>query len=91
MSKYLSRKKSLGNNYRTAIIAAKVNIAFNSARRKLNIFSYVHKKPPIFTDKRCHNKNEKKNFSERFPNIDYLSLFTIAKVSIVFVSTKSMS
>lgn len=66
MSKYLSRKKSLGNNYRTAIIVAKVNIAFNSARRKLNIFLYVHKKPPIFTDKRIHNKNEKRNFSEIF-------------------------
>ena len=55
MSKYLSRKKSLGNNYRTAIIVAKVNIAFGYTRRKLNIFLYVHKKPPIFTDKRCHN------------------------------------
>lgn len=65
MSKYLSRKKSLGNNYRTAIIAAKVNIDFNSARRKLTIFC-MYKKPPIFTDKRIHNKNEKRNFSEIF-------------------------
>lgn len=50
MSKYLSRKKSLGNNYRTAIIVAKVNIAFGYTRRKLNIFfvctqktAYLHR------------------------------------------------
>lgn len=90
MSKYLSRKKSLGNNYRTAIIVAKVNIDFCSSKRKLTIFCMNTKKPPIFTDKRIHNKNEKIEFL-RDISIFSSVIFTTAKVSIVFVSTKGMS
>lgn len=64
----LSRKKSLGNNYRTAIIVAKLNIAFGYTRRKLNIFC-MYTKNRLSSQTGGSTTKMKKGISQRYSNI----------------------